>query len=322
MNRPEISKILLIGKWGDAMRQTLAEAAPGADIVMAETDEDRDREIVDATVAIGGKLTDEQLRSAEKLVWHHVPWVGVENIASPVHEEKGILLTNGSGVNSANISEHVIAMMLAFARQLPRFVRDQDEHAWRHWEDGPSFFELSDSRVLLLGTGNIGQAVARRLSGFNCTIIGASRSGKEQPGFDACVSLADLEAELPLADHVISSLPMTPATAQIMNRERLMAMKLGAYFYNVGRGGTVDQEALIELLETGHIAGAGLDVVEPEPLPEEHPLWTTPNVLITSHTSGNSPQANTRMATLSAEQLRRYQNGEDLLNVVDMEAGY
>ncbi|MCO5216253.1 MAG: glyoxylate/hydroxypyruvate reductase A, partial [Thermomicrobiales bacterium] len=127
---------------------------------------------------------------------------------------------------------------------------------------------------------------------------------------------------LPSADHVVNSLPMTPGTAGIMSRELIGSMRQGAYFYNVGRGGTVDQEALIDALRSGHLAGAGLDVVDPEPLSEDHPLWDTPNVLITSHTSGNSPQAARRMAMLTLEQLRRYQAGEELLNIVDQTAGY
>jgi phosphoglycerate dehydrogenase-like enzyme len=141
-------------------------------------------------------------------------------------------------------------------------------------------------------------------------------------GFDHCVSFDDLETELGLADHVVSSLPLTESTSQIYSRDRIRATKNGAYFYNVGRGGTVDQGALIEALEQGRLAGAGLDVVEPEPLPAESPLWAMKHVIITGHTSGNSPQAMERMAELTVAQLQRYQAGDDLLNVVDVTAGY
>lgn len=313
---------MMIGEWNETMLQAVREAAPEATVVVAQTDADRDREIVDADVAIGGQLTAAQLASAQKLKWHHVPWVGVERISVPEHAKRGILLTNGSGVNSANIAEHVVGLMLAFARDLPRFVRDQQQRKWRDWDDEPAFFELSDSRVLLLGTGNIGQAITKRLAGFGCQIIGASRSGALKPGFDDCVGFDALTHELPLADHVVSSLPLTAGTREIMGRNEFASMKQGAYFYNVGRGGTVDQEALIDFLRGGHLAGAGLDVVDPEPLQQDHPLWQLPNVIITSHTSGNSPQSRVRMATLVAEQLRRYQLGEDMLNVVDVENGY
>ncbi len=322
MHRPILRKIVLIDESSDRMLSAVRSAAPTAEIVVAKGKDEIDRAIVDAQVTIGGKLSDDQLHLARELAWHHVPWVGVESIVSEVMDEMNIVLTNGSGVNSANIAEHVIAMMLAFARQLPRFVRDQDRAAWREWDQAPTFFELGHQRVLCLGTGDIGQEVARRLNAFGCEVIGASRSGRDVAGFDACISFENLGAELGSADHVVSSLPMTESTKQIFDRDRILAMKQGAYFYNVGRGGTVDQDALIEALESGHLGGAGLDVTEPEPLPADSPLWGMKNVIITSHTSGNSPHALQRMADLTAEQLQRYQSGDELLNVVDLSTGY
>ncbi len=322
MQRPPLRKIVMIQESSERLLEAVRSAAPDTDVVVASEQTDIDREIVDAVAVIGGRVTDDQLRSATQLAWHHVPWVGVERIISPVHAGQGIVLTNGSGVNAANIAEHVVAMMLAFARQIPLFVREQDRSSWRGWGDAPTFFELGGQRVLCLGTGAIGQEVARRLSAFGCELVGASRSGRQAPGFDHSVSFDHLESELAVADHIVSSLPLTESTRQIYDRSRIFASKKGAYFYNVGRGGTVDQEALIEALQEGHLAGAGLDVVEPEPLPAESPLWAMKNVVITGHTSGNSPKALQRMADLTAEQIRRYQAGEELLNVVDMSAGY
>lgn len=323
MNRPTIRKILLKDTQSERMIQAIKDAAPEAELVVATSADDVDREIADTQVLIGGRLTDTQLQHADQLVWHHVPWVGVEGILTPAMLVREILLTNGSGVNSANIAEHVVAMMLAFARDLPRFVREQDQHSWRNWnDDEPQFFELGGQKVLCLGTGEIGQEVARRLSGFGCEVIGASRSGRDVPGFLRCVSFEHLTDELADADHIVSSLPMTEATDKIVDREMIAKMKQGAIFYNVGRGGTVDQDALIEALQRGHLAAAGLDVVTPEPLHAESPLWTLRNVIITSHTSGNSPQAQQRMADLTAEQIQRFRNGEELINIVDQTTGY
>jgi phosphoglycerate dehydrogenase-like enzyme len=322
MHRSPLQKIVMIQESNEHLLKAVRAAAPSADVVVAREHADIDREIVDAQVVVGGIVSEDQLRSASELAWHHVPWVGVERIVSPVYAEQDIVLTNGSGVNAANIAEHVVAMMLAFARQIPLFVRDQDRATWRGWGDAPTFFELGGQRVLCLGTGDIGQEVARRLAAFGCQVIGASRSGRALSGFDHCVSFDDLENELGLADHVVSSLPLTESTSQIYSRDRIRATKNGAYFYNVGRGGTVDQDALIEALEQGRLAGAGLDVVEPEPLPAESPLWAMKHVIITGHTSGNSPQAMERMAELTVAQLQRYQAGDDLLNVVDVTAGY
>lgn len=322
MSRPQLRKIVLIQESNDRLIEAVKGLASGADVVVASEEADIDREIVDAQVAIGGRISEEQLRSAQSLVWHHVPWVGVERIVSPIYAEQDILLTNGSGVNAANIAEHIVALMLAFARQIPLFVREQDRASWRGWGDMPAFFELAGQRVLCLGTGDIGQEVARRLAAFGCEVVGASRSGRAVSGFDRCVSFDDLDAELARADHVVSSLPLTESTRGIYGRNRILATRKGAYFYNVGRGGTVDQDALINSLKDGHLAGAGLDVVEPEPLPGDSPLWEMENVIITGHTSGNSPQAMQRMVDLTVEQLRRFQAGDELLNVVDLTAGY
>lgn len=322
MNRQKINKILMIGYQSEVTFTAVQKAMPHADLVIAESPEDRLRHIRDAQVTIGGRLSDEEIAVANELQWHHVPWVGVEGLLTPSLIQREIVVTNGRGVNSANIAEHVIAMMLAFARQIPRFVRDQEKHWWRHWDQQPSYFELGGQTVLCIGTGRIGQDVANRLTAFGCNVVGASRSGHQIAGFSQCVTLDQLSDVLPLADHVISSLPMTPDTAGIFSKVLIDQMKPGAHFFNVGRGGTVDQDALIDALRRGHIAGAGLDVVDPEPLPEDHPLWDTPNLLITSHTSGNSPQAAQRMADLTVEQLRRYEAGEELLNIVDKSAGY
>lgn len=323
MDRPRIRKIVLLSVLTDKMKNAIRNAAPDAELVAIEDRSNIDREIVDAQVLIGDGINEEQLRLAKELVWHHRPWVGVEGLVNPAYFEKDIVVTNGKGTNSPNIAEHVIGMMLAFARDFPKFFRDQQNREWRHWDDGTkAIFELGGQRVLCLGTGNIGQEVARRLVAFDCELVGASRSGRDVPGFQRTVSFENLKSELSQADHVVNSLPMTKDTDKIVNQEMLRQMKKGAHFYNVGRGGTVDQDALIEALRGGHLAGAGLDVTTPEPLNADSPLWDMQNVIITSHTAGDSPQSHERMVDLTAEQLRRFQAGEQLLNVVDLSAGY
>ncbi len=323
MDRPELKKIVLVSVLTEPMQNAIREAAPNAKLVPIENRDEIPAEIVDAQVLIGDGLSEELLQDAPELVWHHRPWVGVEGIPHKLYEERGITLTNGKGTNSANIAEHVIAMMLAFARELPKFIRDQDTKRWREWDEGKkSIHEVGGQRVLCLGTGQIGQEVAVRLAAFNCEVIGASRTGKDAPGFSRCVSFDELESEIAQADAIVNSLPMTATTEKIVSKKMIAAIKPGARFYNVGRGGTVDQDALIEALNSGHIAAAGLDVVSPEPLNDDSPLWNMPNVIITSHTAGDSPQSHQRMIELTAEQVRRYQSGEELLNVVDLAAGY
>ncbi len=320
--RPELRKVVFTYEAEAGLQDAVREIMPGATIVLCESDEDLRREIVDAQMTIGGRIDDETLESANELVWHHVPWAGVERIATPMMAEKGVVLTNSRGISAPNMAEHAIAFMLAFGRALPEFWKEQQAKSWRGWYERPAFFELTGQTVLLLGTGAIGQAIAERLRPFGCRLIGARRTGGQLDGLDEVVTFDALPGVLPNVDHVVSTLPMTPHTAGIFGRDLISAMKPGSYFYNLGRGGTVDQDALIDALKSGHLAGAGLDVTDPEPLPEESPLWDAPNVLITGHTSGASPMTSARAIEVLRENLRAYVAGEPLNNVVDFEMGY
>lgn len=320
--RPELRKVVFTYEAEAGLQDAVREIMPGATIVLCDSDDDLRREIVDAQMTIGGSIDDETLDLATQLVWHHVPWAGVERIATPKMAEKGVVLTNSRGISAPNMAEHAIAFMLAFGRALPEFWKEQQAKLWRGWYERPTFFELTGQTVLLLGTGAIGQAIAERLRPFGCRLIGARRTGGPLDGLNEVVTFDALPDVLPNVDHVISTLPMTPHTAGIFNRDLIGAMKPGSYFYNLGRGGTVDQDALIEALKSGHIAGAGLDVTDPEPLPEDSPLWDAPNVLITGHTSGASPMTSARAIEVLRENLRAYVDGKPLNNVVDFEMGY
>lgn len=320
--RSIIRKIVFTYDADELLVNAAKEESGGAAVVVAATEDDLRREIVDAQMTIGAGYSDEVRSTAPGLVWHHVPWAGVESVVTPMMREQGTILTNSSGISAPAMAEHAIAFMLSFARAFPLFYREQERHSWRGWETRPTFFELTGQTVLLLGTGAIGKAIAERLRPFGCRVIGARRNGGAIDGFDDVVRIDEVAPVLPEVDHVVSSLPLTPATERIVDRAFIQAMKPGSYFHNVGRGRTVDQDALIEALRSGHLAGAGLDVTDPEPLPEDHPLWDAPNVIITGHTSGNSPLFSARGAEVLRENLRRYRAGEELLNVVDLEAGY
>lgn len=320
--RPALTKIVITNP-GSAERLdgAIQRALPEAEVVVSSKESLED-DLRGAQLTVGAPLTAEQLAIATDLIWHHVPWAGVESAITPDLVERGIVLTNNRGMSAPNMAEHVLAMMLAFARAIPKFVRFQQEKTWTRWDEDMHRFELTDQTVLLLGTGAIGQETAKRLRGFGCTIIGARRRGGTVDGFDRIVTFDEVPQVLPNVDHVVSTLPMTPYTDKIVSRKMIAAMKPGAYFFNVGRGGTVDQDALIEALQSGHLAGAGLDVTTPEPLPEDSQLWDMDNVLITSHTSGGSPKTRERVATTIVENLRRYQAGEPLINEVDLTYGY
>lgn len=322
MTRRPLEKIVFTWDADEPLVDAVREALPDALVVCTESEDDLRREIVDAQMTIGPGYDDDILRSAATLVWHHVPWAGVERIATQAMIDQGVTLTNSRGISAPNMAEHAIAFMLAFARAFPEFWREQQRRSWRGWDDRPAFFELTNQTVLLLGTGAIGQAIAARLHPFGCRIIGARRTTGSLAGFDQVVTFDTVSDVLPEVDHVISTLPMTPFTDKIVDSAFFERMKPGSYFHNLGRGGTVDQDALIEALERGHLAGAGLDVTDPEPLPEDSPLWDAPNTIITGHTSGNSPLFMQRAVDLLRENLRRYGAGDELLSVVNLEYGY
>lgn len=320
--RPRLKKIVFTYDPDERLVVAVKTLVPDALHVITTSDEDLAREITDAQMTIGPGYSAETLGMAAGLVWHHVPWAGVERMALAPMAERGVTLTNSRGISAPNMAEHVIAFMLAFGRAFPTLFGEQQRRSWRGWEGQPNFFELTGQTVVLLGTGAIGKEVAKRLRPFGCRIVGVRRRSGSVEGFDQVVSFGQLAQVLPEADHVVSSLPLSVYTARIVDRGFIQRMKPGSYFYNVGRGGTVDQDALIEALNSGHLAGAGLDVTEPEPLPGDSPLWDALNTIITGHTSGRSPLFEDRGAEVLRENLRRYQSGEDLLNIVDMEFGY
>jgi phosphoglycerate dehydrogenase-like enzyme len=261
------------------------------------------------------------LSAATSLQWLHLRGAGIDRISVPRLVDSDIVLTNGSGNHSPNIAEHVVALMLAFARQLPALIRDQAARVWRAPDN---VFELSGQTLLVVGCGNIGQELAWRASALGMKVIGARRRVGQAPlrGVSQVVAMQQLDDVLPLADHVALTLPLTAETQGVMSAARLNAMKPGAYFYNVGRGQTVDQPALIEALRSGRIAGAGLDVTDPEPLPPDSALWSEPGVVITAHSAGRTPRSYERFESLLLDNLARFSEGRPLLNVVDKAAGY
>lgn len=265
----------------------------------------------------------EVINAATGLEWLHLRSTGIDNLDCPQLIHSNIVLTNGSGNHAPNIAEHVLAMMLAFARQLPHFVRAQGRKAWEPVTQN-RVFEVSGQHLLLLGLGSIGQELAKLAKALGMRVTGVRRSATHEPlpNLDEVVTLDRLDDVLTVADHVAVSLPLTGSTNNILSAERLARLKQGAYLYNVGRGRLIDQDALVSLLMSGHLGGAGLDVTEPEPLPESSVLWTLPNVLITAHTAGATPRSYERFEALVIENIRRFSTGSPMLNVVDKLAGY
>ena len=300
----------------------IAAAVPALE-VRFKTDALTPADVRDVDAIATWRFNAELLAAAPRLRWLQTGGAGVDTLPLAELKARGVVLTNLSGVHATNISEHVLAMMLAFARQLPQLVRAQQNHRWRDDETQRQVFELNGQTLALLGLGDIGLAIADRAVPFGMKLIGLRR--RALPIADHRVTIVPMDRlpeVLARADHVVSSLPLTGETRDLFDAAMLRRMKPGAYIYNVGRGAVINTAALVDSLQSGHLGGAGLDVVDPEPLPADSPLWDMPHVLITSHTSGASPRYWNRGIEILIDNARRFAAGRELRNVVDYDAGY
>jgi phosphoglycerate dehydrogenase-like enzyme len=270
-----------------------------------------------ADVCIGFP-TAEQLSSMPHLRWLQLMSAGAEKW---LHIPASILLTSANSVFAEPAAEHALALLLALCRDLPNQVRHGTAQSWTK---STVCRDVSRARIALLGLGSIGQAIAVRLAAFNAHVTGFRRhaSGAVPPGVHDLYAFSDLGRILESVDVVVLALPATPDTDKLLSRAHLARLKPGALIVNVGRGSTIDQEALIEGLGSGRIGGAGLDVTVPEPLPPGHPLWSCPNALISGHSVNTSAGKPRRWTDLVTTQLARWQRGEPLLYQVDRTLGY
>lgn len=294
------------------------------DVVEVDSEGNLDGDASDAEVYVNGfylktSTHDKVLIAAPRLRWQQSPSAGVNHILTPNFLQKDIILTNGAGVHAIPISEFVLAFMLHHAKNLRKLQTLQDEHTWVR---GISLEELADANLLILGTGNIGKAIASRAKAFGVTVWGSRRHPEPLPNFDKIVGVEEWRSLLPAADYVVIATPLTPETKDLIDEAALRSMRQSAYLINIARGAIVDEAALITALREGWIAGAGLDTVATEPLPPESPLWSLPNAFITPHCSALSPRLRERITQLFIDNLKRYQTGQPLQNVVDKQAGY
>ena len=264
------------------------------------------------------------LRTAPaSLKWYCCSYAGVDPYCKDpsIFANPDCMLTNSNGYG-VTIAEHVVMVTLMLLRRMPEYeavIRN------RSWSNQLPIRSIRDGEFTLLGTGNIGINVAERLRGMGAAkITGLSRSGRAVPGFDAVYPISRLDEILPSVKILIMSLPSTAETIHILNRERIALLPPGAYVINVGRGTAIEQEPLIEALNNGRLAGAALDVMDPEPLPPDHPLWSAKNLILTPHVSGNMTLGYTCDVNVEmfCADLLRYGRGEPLENLVDRTRGY
>ena len=319
---------------GERHRNLLQQAAPGWEFRFRGTDtlvcapqealpgQPVTQEDVDWAQVILGNVPAVMLHGSPALEWLQTNSAGVEPYIQPGVLAGDTLLTNATGAYGLAIAEHMLGMLLELFKKLELYRDAQKSGAW---QSQGAVKAVYGSTVLVLGMGDIGGEFAARCKALGAKVIGVRRSPRPCPEYaDEVHLLEDLDSLLPQADVVAVTLPGTDATRGLMSRERLAKMKEGAVLLNVGRGFIVDTEALCDALERGHLSGAWVDVTDPEPLPPTHRLWNIPTAVVTPHISGfyHLRETHERIVGIFLENLRHFQAGEPLRNLVDFATGY
>jgi phosphoglycerate dehydrogenase-like enzyme len=317
---PDALTILVVADVSDHHLGQIRAASPGARI---EKTLDRARLLdlaPEADVMVGWNVPREVVQRATGLRWIHSTAAGVDQLLYPEVIERGILLTGSSGIHATSISEHVLALALAHSRRLPQAIRHQ---VARRWDRSSTIgWELAGQTMGILGLGAIGQALAAKAAALGMRVIGTKRTPGTLPGVERVLGPDGLDEVLSASDVLVIILPLTAETHGVIGARELALMKPTAFLINVARGAIVQEHALISALSGGALAGAGLDVFEREPLPQDSPLFGMEQVIMTPHVSGAVPGYYDRVIPLFCENLRRYHAGEPLLNVVDLTRGY
>ncbi|WP_219834835.1 D-2-hydroxyacid dehydrogenase [Paenibacillus sp. R14(2021)] len=316
--------ILCLQAFNPEQQEAIKRAAPDAAVIFGHMGAVEEQHYREAEIIFGwdANVKAIALQQGSGLRWVQSWSSGIDSLPLDLLAERGILLTDASGVHARSVSETVIAMMLGLARGIASAVRNQQRSVW---ESPRTLAEMNGGTVAIVGAGEIGREVARLARAFDMRVAAVRRSGGAMPEADVVYGLAELDDALREADYVVNSLPLTSETWHLFHAERFAVMKSGAYFINVGRGGTVRTEDLVAALNTGVIAGAGLDVFEQEPLPADHPLWGMPNVIITPHNAGGMTVRNTeRLVKLFVSNLTAYltEGPDKLRNLVDYRKKY
>lgn len=314
-------QILVLIPVNERQRALLESKAPGAEFTYTTAKEATFEQVQRANIIIGNPRSG-HVKGSPNLGFLQLETAGSEHYTKPGVFPEDALLANATGAYGLAISEYMLGVVLSLMKKL-HLYRDQQRAS--QWTDLGEVKGIAGATVLVVGLGDIGGSFAEKVKALGGYTIGIRRIGTDKPAYLDELHLMDqLDQLLPQADVVALSLPATAETYRLFNRERLQAMKPGAILINVGRGSAVDQDALADLLASGHLGGAGLDVTDPEPLPADHPLWLEPNALLTPHVSGGHHLAETfeRIVRISARNLEAFLQGQPIRNLVDFETGY
>ncbi len=289
-----------IEQYADAIRDRL----PDHTVALARTPAEEREAIRDATFVTGMTLEEDLLENAENLDVFACAYAGTGHLPLDDLEDRGVAVTNASGVHGPNIGEHVLGAILRFTRRFHVGARRQRRREWRHYKA----HELQGSTVTVVGLGAIGQAVCERLEPFGVETVGVRYTPEKGGPTDEVVGFegAAFDDALARTDYLVLACPLTETTRGLIDRDAFVTMDPEAVLVNVARGPVVDTDALVEALRSNWLRGASLDVTDPEPLPEAHPLWTLENVQITPHNAGHTPRYYDRLADIVAENRRRF----------------
>ena len=282
--------------------EILARRLPNREVRLAATPDEHDRYLREATVVAGKSIDAEEVAATENLRLFACNSAGVDHLPLEALAERGVAVTNASGVHGPNVAEHVLGWLLTFARRLDEGRRRQRRREWRRFQ---SFAELAGSTVTVVGLGSIGEAIVARLDGFDAETVGVRHSPAKGGPTDEVVGYDDLPNVLPGTDALVLACPLTEATAGLVGEAELDALPTDAVVVNVARGGVVDTPALVDALRSNALHGAALDVTDPEPLPSDHDLWGFENVFLTPHVAGHTPRYWDRRADILVENLGR-----------------
>ncbi|MBI2859745.1 MAG: D-2-hydroxyacid dehydrogenase [Chloroflexi bacterium] len=296
-----------------------ADSLPGA----TQTEQDLDSRLAEAEVIFAMVvIPDDLLSRAPRLRWIHFGGAGMDKYISTGILQSRVIVTNSRGVAAVPIAEHILAFMFMLARNAPLLVANKQNKIWEKFH----VIELRDKVVGLVGLGAIGGELARLAAAIGMKVIGTRRSATRRESNVARVEEvfppSELRHMLSESDFVVIAAPLTPETRGLIGEAEMQAMKPSAYLINVARGPIVDQRALIRALKTGQLAGAGLDVFETEPLPQDSELWDLPNVVLSPHMAQNTDRRSHRIVDMFCRNLRRYLAGEPMLNMIGTDKGY
>ena len=318
-------KILVCLPLRPEQKQALNDAAPGFAFRFTTIPQVTKEDAVWAD-AVLGNVPVELISQNDHLEWFQSNAAGPNAYLAPGVLPERCVVTNATGAYGLAISEWMLGMWLGLLKELFLYRDRQNQNRWA--PTGHSVRSIYGARVLCVGMGDIGSNFARRAHALGAEVVGVRRTiHPDTPCPDYCLRVvpqSELDAELPQADLVALSLPGTPETAHLFNKERLALCKTGAILMNVGRGSAVDHDALYEAVHSGHLSGAALDVTEPEPLPADHPLWNEPGVILTPHVSGgfSLPRTLDNIADIFVHNLKRYAADQPLENQVSRTAQY